>query len=182
MTDPLAAYTIAERLRICAYNRVAATVAGAPPRSCVITGEIAWDDCECGQLIVAITNSFASNNFPTPAISTALQFGASRCGHPIIVFEMTITMLRCVPGGGANGEAPSCTSLASAAQIAVIDAAAVRDGVLCCLSAMQVEKNASGVPTITGFTAGGQQFIGPQGNCGGSAMDVQVGVLSRCPC
>lgn len=182
MIDPLAAYNIAEMLRQCAFNKVAATAAGPPARSCVITGGIAWDDCECGQLTVAITRTFSSQNFPTPALNTAQQFGVGRCGHPIIVFDYTVTMLRCVASSSDGIGSPSCADLAASAQVTVIDAAAVRDGVICCLQTMLRARDSNGSQLITGFTAGDQQFVGPEGACGGSAMDVQVGVLYQCPC
>lgn len=181
MTDPLAAYTLAERIRVCAHDRIAATAAGAPDRSCVIAGGIAWDNCECGQLTVAIREAFFSQNFPSPAATTADQFGTGRCGHPIIGFDLTVTMLRCVPTGD-NETPPACADLAATAQVFAIDAAAVRDGVLCCLQNMLREKNEFGVPTITGFTVGGQRFVGPEGSCGGSALDLSIGILNRCPC
>lgn len=182
MTARSAAYDLAERLRVCAHDRLAATDAGAPPRSCVIAGGIAWDNCECGQLTVAITSAYPSAKFPTPSANTAAEFAQGKCGQPLLVFEMTITMLRCVPGMNDNGDPPPCDQLAESALTTVLDATAVREGVLCCLQTMLREKDALGYPIVQGFTVGVQAMVGPEGNCGGSALPVQLALIAGCPC
>lgn len=174
-------YTIAQRLLDCALDRLADTTGGTPPRACVITGPIAWDNCVCGQLVVAITDSYTSSNFPTPSASTAASFGAGRCGEPIAAYTLTISMLRCVPISDDQGNPPSCADLGASALVSIQDASAVTAGILCCLSEMLREKDSNGTPVITGFTAGKQDFV-TGGMCGGSAMTVQVGLLNYCPC
>lgn len=174
-------YGIAQTLLTCATVRLDETEAGAPDRACVITGPIAWDNCQCGQLIVAITNSYTSNNFPTPSASTAASFGTGRCGEPIIAYTLTISMLRCVPISDNQGNPPSCEALAASALQTVIDASAVRDGILCCLSDLIRDRDDNGSLVLTGFVAGNQDFV-TGGMCGGSTMVVTVGLLNRCPC
>lgn len=177
------AYDIAQRLLDCAQDRLAETDAGEVDRACVITGALAWDDCECSQLTVAITSNFPSSTFPTPAANTAAQFAGGRCGQPIIVYTLTATILRCVPVSDDSGRPPTCEALAASALAAVQDASAVRDGILCCLSEMQREKDpVTNAPTLSYFLSQSQDFVGPQGLCGGSAMTVQVGLINRCPC
>lgn len=182
MAPDVRAYTIASTLLQCALDELEDTAGGIPPRACVITGGIAWDDCQCGQLVVAITADYPSANFPTPAANTALQFGAGRCGQPITVYNLTVSILRCVPVSDEQGTPPSCDLLAAAALLAVQDASAVRDGILCCLSAMLRQKDANGTPVITAFTVANQDFTGAQGGCGGSQMMLQFGLLNYCPC
>lgn len=181
MAIDVRAFAIAQRLLDCALDRLADTPSDVPPRACVITGPIAWDDCECGQLVVAITDSFTSSNFPTPSASTAASFGTGRCGEPILGYTLTISMLRCVPVGNEQGNPPSCNELAASALTSVQDASAVSAGILCCLSGMLREKDAHGTPVITGFTAGKQDFV-TGGMCGGSAMTIQIALLNYCPC
>lgn len=182
MAKDIRAYTLAALLLECARERLAETEAGAPDNACVITGALAWD-CSCSDLTVAITATYPSAQFPTPAANTASQFGAGRCGQPLIVVNMTVTMLRCVTGADENGTMPSCAALTADALIAVEDAAAVRDGVLCCLGDLLRTKDPdTNAPLLTGFVVGAQTMVGPAGSCAGSAMDVQLGILNRCAC
>lgn len=175
------AYTVAQRLLDCASDRLEETSEGVPARVCVLTGPIAWDECQCGQLSVAITNSYPSSNFPTPSANTAASFGSGRCGEPINVFTLTASMLRCVPVSDDAGNPPSCEALAASALVSVEDAFAVRAGILCCLTTMLRERDLNGTSVIMGFTVGSQDFV-TGGMCGGSVMTVQVGILSFCPC
>lgn len=181
MAPDLRTYTVAETLLQCANDALADTIGGQPDRACVIAGALAWE-CICGgELTVAITNNYTSSNFPTPSASTATSF-KSRCGEPIIVYNMTITMLRCVPLGDDQGNPPSCEALTAYALATVQDAAAIRDGILCCLADLVRSKDSHGTPMITGFTAQNQDFVGPAGACGGSSMAIQIGLLSYCQC
>lgn len=182
MAPDTRAYGIAQVILNCALDALTDTIGGQPPRACVITGAIAWDNCECGQLIVSLTSSYPSSNFPTPAANTATQFGAGRCGQPVTVYGLTISMLRCVPISDDQGNPPTCEALGEAALVAVQDASAIRDGVLCCLSSMLREKDDAGTPVITGFAVQNQDFTGAQGMCGGSQMTLQFGLLNYCPC
>lgn len=185
MAPDVRIFDLAQRLLDCANDRLAETDGGAidDGNACVITGAIAWDNCLCGSLNVAITSGFPSSNFPTPSANTTQQFGAGRCGQPILVFNLTITVLRCVPVSDEQGNPPPCEALAASALGAVQDAWAVQAGVLCCLQDMLREKDpVTNASVITAFAAQGQDFLGPQGACGGSAMTVQVGLLNRCPC
>lgn len=182
MTSPTAAYDLAVRLLDCAHDRIIAAGTGEVGRACVIAGGISWDNCECSQLTVAITSAYPSAKFPTPSANTAAEFAQGKCGQPLLVFEMTITMLRCVPGMNDSGEPPPCDDLQAAALVAVLDASAVREGVLCCLQNMIRTKDANGYPIVQGFTVGVQSMVGPEGNCGGSALPVQLAVIAGCPC
>ena len=113
MAPDVRVYDLAQRLLECANDRLAETDGGAidEGNACVITGAIAWDNCLCGSLNVAITSGFPSSNFPTPSANTAAQFGAGRCGQPILVFNLTITVLRCVPVSDEQGNPPPCEAL-----------------------------------------------------------------------
>lgn len=182
MAADVRAYTLAGRLLTCAQDRLEDTSGGAADNACVITGALAWD-CSCSDLTVALKSTYTSSSFPTPSATTAASFGSGRCGEPIIAITMTITMLRCVTGADNAGRMPSCATLTADALTAVEDAAAIRDGVICCLSEMLREKDpVTHTSTIVGFTTGAQTWVGPQGSCMGSAMDVTLGILNRCPC
>lgn len=177
--DPLAIYGIAERLRECVHDRLGSTPEGAPPRSCVIAGSIAWDDCECGQLVVAMRRQYFSSNFPNEAPAPPAPPGHGRCGPPLLVAEYVISILRCAPSGGDDPNPPTCEALDAAAQSAAHDAWAVRWGAHCCLK----EWRGSNDPevSITDFLFRGQPFVGPMGMCQGSELTVLVGIINACP-
>lgn len=181
--DPAAAYTLATMLLDCALEQLADTDAGTPERACVIAGGIAWEDsCECGDLTVAITGSYATASFPSPAATTAASFRQSRCGAPIVAHTFEVTMLRCVPTGGADAEPPPCEELSAAALTATIDADAVRRGVTCCLATAVRAKDERNSPVIVDFAVGSTSFVGPAGACGGSVLSVTVGILNASCC
>ncbi len=180
--DPLAAYTIAATLLDCAAARLADTPLGEPARACVISGGIAWDDCQCGQLTVAITGQYPSAAFPSPGDSTAATFSQSRCGLPILAISYEATILRCMPNADEAGNAPPCADLDAAAASASADAFAVRAGITCCLIDMARARDARNTPVITDFVIRAQNFLGPAGACGGSALGFVVGILNACYC
>lgn len=177
--EPLAIYQVAENLRECVSQRLEDTPDGSPDRSCVVVGQIAWDDCECGQLIVAIGETFFSSNFPGRGNSPPAPPGGRRCGPPIMVVQYTISMLRCAPSGRDDHHPPKCSELSDAAQVAVRDAHAILWGAQCCLRAWS--KSHDQDVSISDFLITGQRFVGPEGMCQGSETSIQVGLINACP-
>jgi hypothetical protein len=161
-----ASYDIAAALLECARAQLEQTSAGVPDRVCVVPGaELAWDDCECGQLTVHITQQYSSKIFPAQD-SSPMQ----RCGTGYIVVVYVVTILRCIPVGDEQGP-PSCTELDAAAQDQAEDARAVWDAVICCFSEDADYE----------FTVLNQAFVGPSGFCGGSALTIAVGLSDTEP-
>jgi hypothetical protein len=177
--NPLAIYQVAERLRECIHGRLETVPPGAPERSCVTAGQIAWDDCECGQLIVSIGRTYFSSNFPTEGNAPPANPGHSRCGPPIQVTQYTVSILRCAPSGGDDPAPPTCVELDAAAKVAAIDAWAVRWGAHCCLR--EWAKSNDPDVSITDFLFQGQNFVGPNGACMGSELTILVGLINSCP-
>lgn len=179
-SQPLAIYNVAESLRLCASEWLENTPEGTPDRSCVVAGQIAWDDCECGQLIVSIGRNFFSSNFPTEGNTPPAPPGNARgCGPPLLVAEFIVSILRCAPSGGEGPAPPACSELDTAAQSAVHDAWAVRWGVHCCLKSWAGSNDQE--VSIADFILRGQSFVGPQGMCMGSELNVVVGIINACP-
>lgn len=166
-------YTIAESLRSCAMVRLAMTTGGVPNRSCVVPGEVAWDECQCGMLAVSIRRLYSSRVFPGDASQDG-EFGA--CDIPYTVIEYAITIARCVAVTDDAGNPPPCSALDSAAQIWAEDAMAVRNGVGCCLADM-IDAN-----TIAEYTLEEQVSVGPAGGCVGSELKALVGIINKCNC
>jgi hypothetical protein len=147
----------------CVAAQIAVTPEGAPDRACVVPGgEVAWDDCECGQLTVHHTAVYPSRSFPEPDLAAPF----TKCDPPFWVAEVVITMVRCVPHGDGENP-PSCEGLEAAAAVQDRDIEAMQMGVTCCLAGQfhQMRDHLT---------------LGPSGACSGSELHVLVG-FGNCP-
>jgi hypothetical protein len=174
--NPFAGYELAEHLRECITPYLAGTTSGLPARVCITTGEIAWDECECGQLAISLTSQYESSAFPIPWDGTE-NAGVRKCGPPMFVFNYTISMVRCSPVGDESGNPPPCTAISAAARVTTEDAWAVRAGLMCCLCA-----GSTRTPTtpklFERYWVGQQTEVGPGGMCQGSEIAVAIGVVN----
>lgn len=184
--NPFAAYEIAEHLRDCILPYLAGTSAGLPDRRCIVSGEIAWDDCECGQLAIAIETGFPSRDFPDPAdfrTGTAQgpgTVGNRICSIPMWVWTFRVSMLRCAPVTD-DDRPPPCSDIDAAARVSVEDAWAIRAGVDCCLK--EAIKRIDGRRPLIDYLVGTQLFVGSEGMCQGSELPVTVAMKNACyPC
>ena len=173
--NPLAAFDLAQHLLDCIRPYIDTTSSGPPNRACVHTGEIAWDDCECGQLIVSLVEQFESDTFPEPA-NAAANGGTRKCGAGLFVYHYRVSMLRCAPVGGDNGEPPPCEAVTEAARVAIEDAWAVRAGLFCCLCRGVERDPDSGIKLFDRYLVMPQIMEGPEGACQGSVVDLFIGV------
>lgn len=140
--------------------QLALTDAGVPGRVCVLPGlEIAWDDCECGQLSVHHKALWPSQKFPQPLTEQ------SNCNAPWWVAEIVVTVLRCVPETDDESP-PPCDELQATAERFDADAEAMQRGVICAMRNSTYQLGIH-VPTQT------------EGLCGGSELPVAVG-FKRC--
>lgn len=171
--NPLAAFDLAQHLLDCIRPYIDTTSSGPPSRACVHTGEIAWDDCECGQLIVSLVESFESETFPEPA-TASFNGGARKCGAALFVYHYRVSMLRCAPTGGDNGEPPPCEAVTEAARVAIEDAWAVRAGLFCCLC--EGSSRVGALKLFDRYLVMPQIMEGPEGACQGSVVDLFIGV------
>lgn len=179
--NPFAAYDIATAIKDCAYDWLSTTTSGAPDRSCVVAGAIAWDDCECGQLAVSLVSNYEASGTTTPRAGTITP-GRRECGPPLFVINFLVSILRCAPTG-TNTAPPTCAELDAAARIAAEDAWAVRAGVICCLTEAVKEQLPNGTRLYRDFVVGEQSWVGPQGACMGSELPVSVTIDNGCyPC
>lgn len=179
--NPFAVYDIAVKIKECVLPWLETTSKGLPERSCVISGELAWDECECGQLTVAIQNEFEASGTNLPRSGTETP-GRRACGPPLYTANYLVTMLRCAPTG-TNTAPPTCDELEAFARMTTEDAWAVRAGVICCLDEAITGKLPNGTRLYHDFVVGTQTRIGPQGACGGSQLPVSVTINNGCyPC
>lgn len=163
MLDPGLLYATKLGLLDCVAAQIALTEAGPPNRACVVPGgEVAWDECECGQLTVHHTNVYPSRTFPEPTREGPF----TKCAPPWWVATVVVTMVRCVPSGHGD-QPPDCEALDAATRVQDADIEAMQAGVQCCLVGHQ-------------HLVADHLTLGPAGACVGSALTVLIG-FGNCP-
>lgn len=178
LSDPVGLWKVADQIRLCVEDNLPDTSQGAPDRSCVVWGSLAWDDCECGQLAVIIGRRFPSGRFPVQGAASSAggsEIRQSSCGLPLLVVELGVSLVRCAPTG-VDEAPPSCADLSAAAMWAEEDAWTVRNAVLCCLRTLKTDK------VVYDWQLGAQETQGPAGACMGSRLSVLVGFENVCSC
>jgi hypothetical protein len=171
----LTPYEVAVAIVDCAYAAVDHDPPLAINRKGVVPGEIAWDDCQCGQLVISENRRYGSRNFPLEEIDHSAE-----CGEPWIVVEYTLSLTRCVPSPTANAKSPAIADLQSAAQQLSEDMTKTRRAVMCCLTALYEEMGTGS--KIEAFELGQQDTVGPEGGCGGHELLIFVGWNQDCGC
>lgn len=164
LTGPSAFYTVASEILEAASDRLAETTAGRPDRMCVVDGEIAWDNCECGLLAVALSRIYLSAAFPTELVTVSV------CDAPWAVGDLVVQTLRCAPQPAGQDLAPSCAALDASAQTVIADAYAVLAAVACRLGELRDADD------IVDYLIRPQNAAGPAGRCVGSELRVSVAV------
>lgn len=167
----LTPFEVAQRIVQCAYDAVDHTGALEIKRRGVVPGEIAWDECECGQLVVSEGRRFPSREFPFEELDHSAE-----CGEPWLVVEYTLSLTRCAPQPSKNEVAPDIAKLEVAAAQLMKDKGVVRRAVYCCLEALYNDNS------IVAFDLGAQETVGPAGRCVGSELIIHVGWLNGCGC
>jgi len=142
-------------------------------RRCVVPGEIAWDNCQCGQLAISEVRRYPSREFPLEEIDHSAE-----CGEPYLVVELVVSLTRCIPTVDANGNPPTCDALNTAARQLTRDKRLIRSAVMCCLTEIY---DAPG-SVLMGFEIGQHLSVGPAGLCGGSELTVLLGFANPCGC
>lgn len=147
---------------------------GASPklrRAYPVWGEIALDDCACGQLAISLGRRADYVQFPVEISSTALRSNAQQSGCAVSPMQdYNLHLARCQPTLGTRGESPSVADLAEAARIAAVDTEVVR----CTLKAELAAMEAEGL--IGASIVNASQPYGPEGACGGYSTPFIIGL------
>jgi hypothetical protein len=166
ISGPLAFHTVASRVLTAVEDALEA--AGNPvQRSCVVNGAIAWDECDCGLLAVAVGRQYLSNSFPSPLTDT----DSSQCGAAWLVADLVLQVIRCAPSPQNGAFSPSCDALDGSAQEVITDAWYVMETVPCLLESMKEDTR-----EIIDYLVRTLTPQGPQGGCVGSELVFTVGV------
>lgn len=160
---PTAFYQISSLLLTEIDTALAATEYGSVDRVCVVPGEPAWDECECGMLAASPRRFFLSDEFPQDALGRGLV-RTSPCDLPFLVCEISITIARCAPQPPDGQLAPSCIALDAAAQTLLSDAFTVM------ITTTQVLCELLAANEIIEYVLGEQVTRGPDGMCVGTEL------------
>lgn len=174
MEIPLS-FTIVTGVGTYVVSELADTYGGLPQRVVLATpGAIAWDSCDCGQFAQTITSVGSSITFPTPTNDIPVR----GCGHPFEVVNVTLSLLRCIPGAGPGNTdiAPAPDKLLNAALILEEDRLVVRRALVCYLTSLRDEYR------IHDFTVGTAVSVGPDGLCGGMEINYALGISNSAVC
>lgn len=169
----LTPHVVLQRIIDCAYEDVDHTGDLALNRVGVVIGEIADDDCQCGQLVISEQRRYPSRDFPVEEVDHQAE-----CGEPWLVVDALLSLTRCVPGPDGSGNPPSVADLSAAASQLSTDMGRVRRAVLCCLTALY-DLHDQGVEA---FELGAQDVTGPLGGCAGFTLRVLIGYTNDCGC
>jgi len=169
LQGPTAIYEIAQLLMVAVRDQLAQSLGGKVNRACVVPGDIAADDCECGALAVSAQRFFLSEDFPETS-DTGGGFRTSPCDVPWLVAEITVQVFRCAPQPGEGKLAPTCAQQDAAAKILLSDAYVTLTTVVSTLCAL------SDANRIIDYILGEQQTEGGDGGCVGTSLTVQVGI------
>lgn len=139
--------------------REALAACGAEPidTSYVAAGMIAWDTC-CGLLVAAPERTFRSAQFPIEG-TTDYQ-----CETSLIVVEVVLLLLRCVPTVDDRGNPPAVATLSGAYENILNDAAIIWNVVTGELPEGWQRANVS------------QTYVGANGGCVGVETRLLVGL------
>jgi hypothetical protein len=165
---PEVVFDQAQRLLLCVSEQLAATPAGSPARAAVVPGaQIAWDNCECGQLTVHTLEMVPADQFPVQKQLPPFN----DCGFGWWVTHYVVTILRCVHIQDEAGNPPPAADLQADAAIDLRDRWAVRQGVACCMAAYKAAN-----PVVPfAWVPQSQLAVGAEGMCMGSEFHLLVG-------
>lgn len=138
---------------------------GLVKRQVITLGEVAWDNCQCGQLALTITRIYLSQQFPQDASRQ------QPCPTGAFVADCSLSIVRCVPGPDQNGNPPKSSELLTAAGIELQDAYFVWTTTECILKRLT-----DALPYgLTDYVVIDQVPLGPLGGCAGTELHFKMG-------
>jgi hypothetical protein len=147
-----------------------------PRTSGIVPAPVVWDDCQCGQLAVAVTRIVGSVDGrveafgPDGGAGTAPPPTAAMPTPPFLLGELQVAMLRC-----ADATPTQDTLTAEAGQVHA-DAYWTTVAVACELERLRKAGE------IEDYGLRDQPFLPAQGGCQGAQVNAVVGVEFLCPC
>lgn len=164
-------YDLELQLITCIEDQLTAIGQPLPCISCIVPGEIVWDECNNGgQLILSTQDMYYSTVFPIDNSQDVVI--STVCGPGIATATIIASLMRCAPKVTGNPpRPPTCQQLSETSIGIGRDSYAMRTGILCCLTSMR--KNYE----IIDFRMGRTTVAGPEGGCVGNIMTLYVGFI-----
>lgn len=169
MSDEMTIYNTSKTLLNCIFTALEDAGLPIPCRVCAVPGEIAWDDCAKGQLVVSTVREFQSETFPLEALERGVN---SSCGLPYLVAELTFSLMRCAPIPKGTSITVPCEDLETTSILLHRDAYWMRQALSCCLRDLKTSY------TILDYIVGATERAGPEGACVGNETTVLVGFVN----
>jgi len=166
---PTAFYDVSKILITNLDTALQASAYGSVDRVCVVPGDIAWDQCDCGLLAVSPRRFFLSDEFPEDAVGRGVT-RTTPCDLPFLIAEIVVAIIRCAPQPPDGQIAPTCESLDAAAAILLSDAYVVLTETVSTLCELTANND------ILDYVLSEQVTRGPEGACVGTDLVVHVGV------
>lgn len=150
-------------------GKLSVTPTGWPEtaRNSIVPGALAWDNCECGLLAIEWQTANYTAAFPNPR--PVLADGCK----PYLALQLLVTVLRCAPNPGQQGEAPSPEALTAATIVQLDDVEALLSGTAEAASTLE-DNN-----VILQYSLGAVTPVGPQGGCVGVTQQMHLGFANR---
>jgi len=142
-------------------------------------GEVAWDDCQCGQLAVTVLRTYTSREFP---IDTSQQ-RRGNCDTGYLVADCQLSVVRCVPFTGDLGDSalpvpPLVADVEAATRRRFVDEFVAWQTLSCMLSSWFDESP----QRVAEWLVSDATSLGPLGGCGGVVIGFKVGFSRDCAC
>lgn len=173
LRGPTGFYQVAQLLVTEVEAALADSLGGPVERACVVPGEIVWDGCNCGLLAVSVRRWFLTDDFPegSVGIGNSATVRATPCDMPWLVGELRLQVVRCAPIPEGNAISVPCAELDVSAQVLLSDAyVALTETVSTLCNLRETDQ-------IIDYVLGDQETQGPAGDCVGSELLAQVGLM-----
>jgi len=173
--QPGSVAAVATTLLAAASTALTGTSGGAVRRVVFAPGaDVAWDNCDCGQLALAVRRRYTSRAFPTDASDVVM----GNCENALVVFDCALSIVRCAPTPDVNGRPPSSQALSDVAAVLEEDAYVVWNTTYCTL----VNMRDANPRRVADFVINDQTSLGPLGGCAGTELHFKFGLYVPCGC
>lgn len=149
-------------------TRTRAVLTASVSRAGMVPGDIVWDECCDGALMVSLPRLYRSEVFPEETDTTV---GVS-CQAPYEVAEYTVSVIRCAPVPQGQDTAVPAGELDTSAGLLAQDMTEAMAGVhsyLCDLKRSEV---------VDDFLVTPAETVGPEGDCVGFTLRVRVSLVT----
>lgn len=145
-----------------------ASLSASVSRSGMVPGDIVWDACCEGALMVSLPRIYRSETFPEEADGTV---GVS-CQAPYEVGEYTVSVIRCAPVPQGQDPAVPAGELDTSAGLLAQDMTETMTGLHQYLCGLKRDDE------VDDFLVNPAETVGPEGDCVGFTLRVRIALVT----